>query len=444
MCIPTIAESPRADKSEIPFRELEARETRSTPIEGWTGKASRSARRRAAREAGRAPTPGDYISASADALERRLGILDSSLLKVTDGGTRKAHRRAGLILTEDERSRLRHMAGQAESCGSRWAMFRGWRSTEAGDFELRLACQTRCGTRACPKCYKAIREREQFRVWGPWKLFFTFTVPRQRASIGDAWREVHIWIEALVREMRRETRIATISDAENDGLKKPFSEERRALARSRVEAATSLLYAWVIEPHKDGYPHVHMVVDCKWIDFEWLRGVWSASCGVMSAWVYGERVYQIDGACRYLAKYISKAALSLDILAIIYRRRLWATNLERPAKPESKWFTEERVSGADAYRAAEMGEKAFAGKGWKLEQAKKGAYAIWTRPAVEGRGYRWEDHWSEVEGEFSRELEDMSQKGMSQHRENGINEIYTTDRERAEVLAARYGVLTNT
>lgn len=405
MCTQSVADRVSRGKPGIPFEELEAREVRTTPIPGWTGKASRSARRRAQREPEKGSEPADYLAASTDALERRLGILDRSLFKVTDGGSRRTHRQHELILTESERARLRLMARQAESCGSRYAMFRGWESTEAGDYEVRLACQTRCGTRACPKCYKVIREREQFRVWGPWNLFFTFTVPRGRASKGDCWREVHLWLEGLIREIRRETRIASISDAENEALRKPFSDARRELARSRVKCSGAALYAWVLEPHRDGYPHVHMVVDSEWVDFNWLRETWAASCGVMSAWVYGEKVYQIDGACRYLAKYISKAQLSLDILAIMYRRRLWATNLERKEKPESRWFTEERVTSAQSRDAIEDPESAFAEKGWEYVSGKKNKYAIWRREAISGHGYVWWDHWSEAEKHETEDAE---------------------------------------
>lgn len=443
MCNPTIADRVSAGNPGLPFGELEARETRTTPIEGWTGKANRSARRRAARAAEDGLAPADYISASTDGLERRLGILDSSLLKVTDGGSRSTVRRSKLILTDAERGRLRHMARQAESCGSRWGMFRGFESTDAGDFEVRLACQTACGTRACPKCYQKIREREQFRVWGPWNLFFTFTVPRSRASIGDAWREVHLWIEQLVREMRRESRIATIEDGENAALRKPFSAGRRMQARSRVKGVSQLLYAWVLEPHKDGYPHVHMVVDSEWVDFEWLRETWSRAAGVMTAWVYGERVYQIDGACRYLAKYISKAQLSLDILSIMYRRRLWATNLERPAKPEPRWFTEERVTSAEAYLAAEMEDGAFQGKGWEYVAGKPGKYAMWKRPAEEGEGYNFADHWEEQASKESEGSERYNTKHLTHSLDSDINIQYKDDNARIEALTPRYGGLTN-
>lgn len=444
MCTRIIADRVSGGNPEIPFPELEAQEMKTTPIEGWSGAAGKQARKRASRGPEKAVLPGEYLAASTDALERRLGILDSSLLNLTDGGSRRTVRHAELILTEDERARLRHMARQAESCGSRWAMYRGWESGEGGDFEVRLACPTRCGTRACPECYKRIREREAFRVWGPWRLFFTFTVPRARASIADAWREVHIWIEQLVREMRREAYIASIQDAENAELKKPFSDARREVARSRIRTESTLLYAWVIEPHKDGYPHVHMVVDSEWVDFEWLRETWSRASGVMSAWVYGERVYQVDGACRYLSKYISKSTLTLDILAIMYRRRLWATNLERPEKQESKWFAETRISSVEARNAADAEDSAFYDKGWEYVAGKRNKYAIWRRPAKPGFGYVWGDHWEPISSNEQEEIGRYYEKDITIHCKSGINVKYKDDIERIEVLTQNNRVLTDT
>lgn len=439
MCTRSVADSPIPGKPGIPFDELEAHERRTTPIEGWSGRASRQARRRDDRKAGESVSPAAYLAAHTDALERRLGILDRSWFNLTDGGSRRTVRHAELILTEAERARLRHMARQAEGCGSRWAMYRGWESGEAGEFELRLACPTHCGTRACPRCYKAIREREQFRVWGPWSLFFTFTVPRERASIGDAWREVHVWIEHLVREMRREAHIASISDADNARLKKPFSDARRAQARARIRAAGPLRYAWVIEPHKTGYPHIHMVVDSEWADFGWLRDTWQRACGVFSAWVYGERVYQVDGACRYLAKYISKAQLSLDILCIVYRRRLWATNLDRPDKPEPKWYSESRISSDDARAAAESGDDAFPEKGWELVSAKRNKYAIWKRPAKPGFGYVWSDHWEQDAAEIDWSDREKYRKHLTYNVFTGENEQYSRDIDRIIAMKRSYG-----
>jgi hypothetical protein len=332
---------------------------------------------------------GRYVEASALGMERRIGILDSSLFNLPDGGSRRTHRTRSVILTEPERDRLREMALRASRCGTRWAAFRGMEFGNGPDAELRLCCQLRCGTRACARCAKEIREREADRVVGPWQLFFTFTVPRGRASTGDMWREVHLWVAALVREMRRETRIATITDAENDEIQKPYSNARRQLARSRVRASGTMTYAWVLEPHKDGAPHVHMVTDQSYVDFAWLRELWASCCGVMSAWVYGERVYQAGGACAYLCKYISKARLPMDVLALLYRRRMWATNMERPERPEPVWFLEENVSSDEARRDAEAGDDMAPESGWKLVSAKDNGYAMWRREIDGEEGYDW-------------------------------------------------------
>jgi hypothetical protein len=216
---------------------------------------------------------------------------------------------------------------------------------------------------------------------------------------------VHGWIAALVRELRRETHISLISDDDNSALRKPHSAARRMLARSRIRASEQLKYAWVLEPHQDGWPHVHMVVEPDYVDYTWLRGVWSQCCGVVDAWVYGEQVYSIDGACRYLCKYISKAQLSIEILAILFRRRMWATNLERPENPEPKWFREETVSSEDAWRDAGRGDAWLPEMGWAVMSAKPGGYAMWERLAASEEGYLWttEKPWDGIDAERAKD-----------------------------------------
>lgn len=442
MCSPIVQDRSAVGNPGIPCGEIESRERRPTPIPGWTGKASRSALRRDERKAAAGIAAREAITARTRAVELGIGILDCSLFNLTDRDRRTTSRQQSLNLTDAERDRLRRMAVQAEGCGSRWGMFRSF-STEAGvDYETRLACQMACGTRACERCAKTIREREAERLSGPWQLFFTFTLPRQRADKGNAWRWVHGWVERLVRELRRESRIASISDEENEALRKPFSEARREAARRRVRCSSEVRYAWVLEPHKDGYPHVHMVVDAAWIEYAWLRGLWERTIGVSSAWVYGEKVYQVDGVCRYLTKYISKARLSLDILAIMYRRRLWATNLERKERPEPRWFTEESVTSAQAQAAAENGDYAFYGEGWEVVLQKKNAYTMWRRPAQAGAGYEW----------FSTRKTEEIENGCWENRrridvyltpnKDKKNAIYASDIERIEALAGGYGSLT--
>lgn len=389
MCTPSVTSRYSDGKPTRPAEQSQADLEPGGEVPGWPGSASRQAAKRAKRAAPDAVEAADYVFASGAGLPRRLGILDRSLFNLTDGGHRLAPRQRSVILTDHERDNLRHLAGQAARCGNSWGAFRGFESREDGDYEIRLACQLKCGTRACRECSDRIRAREAWRVAGPWNLFLTLTLPRGRAAAADAWREIHGMIADFVREMRRETRIATMTEDENVALEKPYTKERIEQAREKIRASEGFEYAWVIEPHKDGWPHVHLVINTKWVDFVWMRELWSKCAGVADAWVYGEVVYQVNGACRYLCKYISKSVLTLDILAIMFRRRLWATSLKKPESKEAKYFREQTVGTKDAYEASEIAETWRAELGWKCVSFKAGAYAMWEREAADGEGYVW-------------------------------------------------------
>lgn len=349
------------------------------PIPGWSQAGGPAARKRAARAAREASAGAMAREASLNVFGVRPDILDCALFKAPAFDRRLCYRQQAIVLSESERTTLRHMARQAANCGRTWMRFYGYDSVGAADRQLRLVCQSRCGTRACEACAQEIRKREAYRVEGPWELFLTLTVPRERASSGDAWREVHGWIETMTRELRRELAWARDERPRAPGRRHDNHVDRWLRANQNIQCAGKLEYAWVIEPHADGFPHVHMVVNATWLDYNFLRETWSRSCGAATAWVYGEVVYQIDGACRYLCKYISKSALSIEILAILYGRRLWACSIKAAEKPDPFWFRDD-IGGAPVTAAeSENAEEWARDNGWKLESSKPGGYALWSR-----------------------------------------------------------------
>jgi len=353
------------------------------PVDGWPGEASKSARKRHARAARRAAASGSVVTSHLEAFGLHSNILDRALLKSPAFDRRREPRHAAIVLTTSERDAVRHLGRQAANCGSYWMAFRGYDTSSAVDKELRLACQARCGTRGCADCAQRIREREAYRVQGEWALFLTFTFPRERASAADAWREVHGWISTLVRELRREVAWANDVEPRLPGRRHNNHVDRWLLANERIQAGEKLEYAWVLEPHEDGYPHVHMCVNARWIDYGFLRRLWEAACGSLGAWIYGERVTAPDGVCRYLAKYIAKSRLTPDVLGIVFGRRLWATTNKREEKPEPRWIRESKDEEKNARMDAESGDEWSPDEGWRLVLGRRGAYALWERELPE-------------------------------------------------------------
>ena len=442
MCNQIVTSCDTPDKSGIIPDAVALQRGPDAGIEGWPGASNRATARRTSVEAPGATGAGETCLASSGGLDRRLGILDRSLLKSPDLDTRGIARQQSIYLNEVERERLRSMARNAAACGTKWMAFRGWEPGESFDSELRLVCQAKCGTRACAECSARIRARECHRVAGDWRLFFTFTMPRELCSAADAWRKVHGWVGSITRELRRESRMATIADDENDALKKPFSDAARKLARSRMRGEEKLEYAWVLEPHQDGWPHVHMVVNSAFISYAWLREAWRRAMGATRAWVYGEKVYSIDGACRYLSKYISKATLTPDILAIVYGRRLWACTLKRADKPDPKWFRELGSTSDDARLSSEIGDAWMPEEGWEVREAKRGGYTLWVRPMAQGYTFGSRRKAARVSMDELEIIEQATRARVGPRYSAGAGDVFATSTERIESAREKNSTLT--
>lgn len=407
MCTPTVTFSDTPGKTEARECQLEAQAERSLPIDGWPGEASKPARKRHARAARKAAASASVRASSLSGFLAHSNILDRALLKAPAFDRRKEPRHASIVLTEAERNNVRHLARQAANCGTLWMGFRGYDTSGPVDRERRLVCQARCGTRGCEDCARRIRERECGRVAGPWKLFFTLTVPRGRCSAADAWREAHGWIETLLRELRREVAWSLDTKPRAPGHWHDRHVDRWITANANIQAGEKLEYAWVLEPHQDGYPHVHLVVSASWVRWQFIKQLWERACGALGAWVYGERVYEIDGTCRYLSKYIAKSVLTAEILGMLFGRRLWATSLPKGDTPEPMWIREDDAKTSDLIDDCDSGDDWNPDEGWRLVCGKAGAYGIWERdleqpsfPRIiapdEGNDDRWDSEQIEL------------------------------------------------
>lgn len=81
---------------------------------------------------------------------------------------------------------------------------------------------------------------------------------------------------------------------------------RRLRERIRRKISRPLEFITVVEPHKDGRPHLHSMVDA-YLDKAWLN---DASLAVGGGSTRIEAVKSLERVDRYLSKYLSKEMLS--------------------------------------------------------------------------------------------------------------------------------------
>jgi hypothetical protein len=156
---------------------------------------------------------------------------------------------------------------------------------------------------------------------------------------------------------------------------------------SQVKSAAGTLdYAWCIEDHKSGYPHVHFVSTTKWLGYDWLRDLWARITGLGRSWCHVSPVKDPARARAYLTKYATKGRLSLDVLAIMFRRRIWTCTFQRPAIAEveepPKWFLERGISSEGARHEHLDSLTRQAPDGWRLKAAKCWSFSHFTRQWV--------------------------------------------------------------
>lgn len=385
MCLLSVA---RRDYGVNPPTEADGaavREPDPTPLEGYPNAGpARAARRRSARESAstwaRRSTWRYYRW-----LSGRPVSLDRSLFNPPRGERRTTPRVVRMVLTESERLRVRSLIAAAQGCGSRWGAFRRLELSDLGATEYRLACQLKCGTRMCDECDAEIRRRESWRAEGPWRMFITLTLPWEVGTQSECWRAIHGFLTAFLREIRR-----AIADNPNWPVRFEWGDDRTR-ANQHDENADSwggrnkFDYAWVLEPHRNGRPHVHLVTNADYINYSWLIGLWRRCTANSRSRLFGARVWQRDGICRYLAKYISKSHLSPDILGMMKGRRLWASTMPRPEKKPALWTKEPETEDDQAYASAEFPTDFAQAGGWKIEMAKRGSYVIFSRKVDESR-----------------------------------------------------------
>lgn len=123
-------------------------------------------------------------------------------------------------------------------------------------------------------------------------------------------------MELKVRERLGETVWRDLSREEVDvqTLQAVQREVTLYLKRLREKAGVGFRYVSVVERHKDGYPHVHLLLHEKTepIRHRDISSAWH--CGFSNA----KLVEDLTGAARYVAKYLTKSAIARVRASIDY------------------------------------------------------------------------------------------------------------------------------
>lgn len=130
----------------------------------------------------------------------------------------------------------------------------------------------------------------------------------------------------------------------------------------------SLAFLVVFEATKLGWPHLHIVARCKWIDQKWLSRRMGALIGSPYVWV--NRIDGIERVAAYIAKYIGKNPHRFIGTKRYWRSQDYLLTEEEPATEEEppyelwwiekcSWRTAVRRFAENGYTVQFDGEKAI-------------------------------------------------------------------------------------
>lgn len=383
MCTKSVADSVKAGKARTPGGD-------AGRLEGWAPYGGRKGADGRRNEAPQPPGPYESEAAfgrlSASILDEA-GLIVPGIRPWVDrrAADRVVDRKTGasaVILSDREREIARHQLATAATCGSGTVALRGFGQREGRNVERRLVLRTHCGTRRCQRCDATIREHQASRSEGDWRLFITLTNPRSRPA-AVAWRGTPAALRRWHRELRRELAVSRRREPEKHERRAAERLARIRIARRRIRGEGKLQYAWCLEAHRDGYPHVHECLSLEWLCYRWAKLLWGEVSGMPGSRIDGRRVWSVEGVCRYLAKYVAKAHLEPAVAAILYGRRAWASTVRRKPKVDDGWFLESTEENTDISKHINAREEWGVVDGWRLESGADERYALWWRPQIE-------------------------------------------------------------
>ena len=142
-------------------------------------------------------------------------------------------------------------------------------------------------------------------------VFLTLTFDPKEYTLLEAWQN----LRQLIKKTMNKIKIYAIREKKKRGAEKPKIE-----------------YLWVIEIHKNGYPHVHIFYPllARLMDIEKIKKIWN----VGHVWVERKRNIWLGS---YMSKYLSKGQGLEDGLPFLWKFRIrlyGASNLERVKRKE--------------------------------------------------------------------------------------------------------------
>jgi len=245
-----------------------------------------------------------------------------------------------LMLSPEDRERLRVSLEKLKACRMRWLRFRRTTKAKEGDWDERMALEMPCGLRVCPYCGEEARKNAGSRLMpgqfhSParvrWRTFLTLTFPRDGHDPAGWWRRAGYYIGRFWQKMKRAI-WKWYGIRCKDRKKHPWT-----------------YYGWVIEPTPSNpeWPHVHMAFSMPWFGdlsskamwqwSEFAKRTWNECIGATSLWRHWSEVKDPQRAAKYLVKYLTKSGWEDETLALMYRRRQWGTNLPAPPSEPAGW-----------------------------------------------------------------------------------------------------------
>jgi hypothetical protein len=253
---------------------------------------------------------------------------------------------------------------------------------------VRTAVSLRCRSWNCPDC----RDRRKAQltaeaIGGRPNTFLTLTM---RRTLDFAPSEAAPMLTNAWRILRKRA----LREAARDRVKNPVPFGAAPPGGWKLAPGVSmprqvslfqsrLPFLAVIEKHKSGWPHLHILLRSRWIEHAWLS---AQMLDLLASPVVSiERLKSVRKSAVYCSKYCSKAAAKFTTT-----KRYWKSQDydERP-----KWKSQQQQEGASPYemRHARLDSLAWhwANNGYAIEyqsQHKFLAYPPGSEPERQGRG----------------------------------------------------------
>lgn len=205
---------------------------------------------------------------------------------------------------------------------------------EAGHVLEIVALPCRCW--GCESCVHLNKRRlQQLARDGRPDTFVTLTLPdddsrshdEQARQLVDALKRLVDWAQQeAMRDLgrRRQPRVPE----PRDGW--PRDRQGRVPRQVRLPGA-KLAFLAVLEDHKSGKPHLHLIARSHWIAVEWLREAWRELTGAHRVQIGRPR--SIGGIAFYVSKYLSKAPRKYPGCKRYWRSKDWQVVERDKSKP---------------------------------------------------------------------------------------------------------------